>query len=202
MIDYLSLQPHEKAELVEKFNKFVDKKDNDECWVWKGGIYSKKRPYGRICYKSQPEGAHRLAWMIEFNMNIPKGLFCCHRCDNQRCANPHHIFLGNAKANAQDCKLKDRKCKIKLLDRLAFAEKIVQGQSLRETCNEFGIWELSGHLYLKTKEVVAKYGKLDISDRARENARRRELWKKPNRSSDTPQHQQNSTSNPTGRSAL
>lgn len=32
----------------------------------------------------------------------------CHRCDNPKCFNPSHLFLGTPRDNAQDCLKKGR----------------------------------------------------------------------------------------------
>jgi hypothetical protein len=47
------------------------------------------------------ERAHRASWMIHKGP-IPKGMFVCHTCDNKRCSNPDHLFLGTCKDNNLD----------------------------------------------------------------------------------------------------
>ena len=50
---------------------------------------------------------HRLVWE-EINGSIPEGILVCHSCDNRRCINPDHLFLGMAKDNTQDMMKKGR----------------------------------------------------------------------------------------------
>lgn len=91
---------------VERFTaKYV--KDESGCWVWTASTAGKG--YGQIKVPSQRRQvyAHRVAYELSKGP-IPIGRLVCHTCDNPKCVNPDHLFLGSAKDNLQDMKRKDR----------------------------------------------------------------------------------------------
>jgi len=50
---------------------------------------------------------HRYVY-LKLKGEIPKGLFVCHRCDNTKCLNPNHLFLGTHNDNMKDRNKKGR----------------------------------------------------------------------------------------------
>ena len=92
------------------FWRWVDRSGGpDACWPWMGHI-SPSSGYGDVPGK-QNHGkratAHRLAWMLH-NCADPGNLCVLHRCDNRKCANPAHLFLGTHRRNMLDAWQKGR----------------------------------------------------------------------------------------------
>lgn len=63
--------------------------------------------YGRFWSRGKRFFAHRFAWSF-WNGSIPAGLFVCHRCDNPKCVNHEHLFVGTQTDNRRDCVAKGR----------------------------------------------------------------------------------------------
>lgn len=75
------------------------------------------RGYGRITLRSnRMVYAHRLSWESARGP-IPTGLKVLHICDNPRCVNIDHLFLGTQKDNIADCIAKGRRGKRSRVER-------------------------------------------------------------------------------------
>lgn len=83
----------------------------DECWEWQGDPreFTRGTPgeRPRFSFRDRSYVAYRLLWQVERG-EIPEGLWVLHSCDNGRCCNPAHLFLGTPSDNVQDMLRKGR----------------------------------------------------------------------------------------------
>ena len=96
----------EEAEqrLKQNYESKVIRKEG--CWDWKGAF--DKDGYGMFSsgYHRHMK-AHRYSYLMHYG-DLPKNMLVCHKCDNPKCTNPEHLFLGTYKINATDAKNKKR----------------------------------------------------------------------------------------------
>jgi hypothetical protein len=81
-------------------------KDNNNCFNCTSGNYLKDG-YPIICFNHKKINLHRFMWQ-NYNGEIPKELCVLHKCDNRKCSNIDHLFLGTLADNCRDRSKKGR----------------------------------------------------------------------------------------------
>lgn len=94
--------------LADKLEAYSDRSGGpDACWPWlrcaTAAGYGWVNIGGGKCVL-----AHRAMWQ-DIHGDIPSGMVICHRCDNPKCINPAHLFLGTPRDNTQDMFAKGRR---------------------------------------------------------------------------------------------
>ncbi len=76
------------------------------CWEWCGGRHG--TGYGCVpVWVHKSHYAHR-AMFAAVCAEIPPGMYVLHSCDNRKCINPEHLWLGTHLENIKDMQSKGR----------------------------------------------------------------------------------------------
>jgi len=100
------MSPQYTPKTIDRFWSKVDcSGGSDSCWNWKHSTF--RGGYGQFKVQERNLRANRVAWEMTHG-EIPDGLSVLHRCDNRRCCNPDHLWLGTHRENMADMQRKGR----------------------------------------------------------------------------------------------
>lgn len=116
----------------------------DECWVWQGGKGSDG--YGRFWVEKRNMSAHRAA-MMRAGVEVPKGKFVTHSCDQPMCVNPAHLNVSTHVQNMREMVARKRhaygeKNPVSVLTEeqcRTILERVSKGATVRGLAREMGV---------------------------------------------------------------
>ena len=130
----------------ELFWRKVNKDTLNGCWEWTGALTT--WGYGTATIKQKQYASHRLSakWA---GLDIDDKVVC-HHCDNPKCVNPDHLFVGTQKDNMQDKMQKKRQVFKSRLSYQELNEIKTSTDSLSKLSKKYNIsisraWQIKKH---------------------------------------------------------
>jgi hypothetical protein len=140
----------QKKDVRDRFMSHVCISDTTKCWEWTGHIAAKGYGYFRIDNKMVR--TNRASYTI-FTGHIADGLWVLHHCDNRKCVNPDHLFLGTQHDNILDMEAKKRsrhlsgeshgRAKLTAEQVAEIRKAHSDGQSIRSLGRQYGVAKTS-----------------------------------------------------------
>lgn len=96
----------------ERFWAKVERRGEDECWLWKG--LRCRDGYGKFNIQREKRWTTVVASRMALELSgvvIPTGFYALHHCDNPACCNPKHLRAGTQQDNGRDMTSRNRSAK-------------------------------------------------------------------------------------------
>lgn len=88
------LRPIPEMLISDTWRFWMKVNKTDYCWIWQGG---KKDGYGTFTMSGIYYPAHRVSYYLAHGE--PGPIRVLHECNNTRCVNPAHLYLGSHSQN-------------------------------------------------------------------------------------------------------
>lgn len=133
--------------LADRLSEGLIRNNGTGCLEWQRHLH--RDGYGMIGatgWKPETDLTHRVAWRLAHG-EIPEGMCVLHKCDNPKCCNLDHLFLGNHSLNMHDMKMKQRSTrgtdkhthKLTEGDVLDIVKRIQAGEQMLDIAKDYNV---------------------------------------------------------------
>lgn len=136
-------------EIPDKDSFYLNTKKHGPCIEWLGPFNN----FGRATHEGK--AAARFAWAIRNGSFPPPGSDVCHTCDNPKCVDAYHLFLGSPLDNARDSVAKSRRRKKKPVADRSWLSKWLSdnGFNQRQFADSIGVCYLSVWFWINREKT-------------------------------------------------
>lgn len=132
------LVPYQPETELQRFNQSYEK--TTSCWNWIGIL--DRYGYGKFKIGDRTIKSHRYSYQLHYG-DFDESFHVLHHCDNPRCVNPSHLFLGTNRDNVADRTAKKRhgetSKRLTANEKAAILKSVEQGQSFRLIAQQFKV---------------------------------------------------------------
>ena len=96
--------------MQDRLWSYVNIRSDNQCWEWTGACSQSGYGQFHVCYERDKKvqmNSHRMSWEFA-NGEIPEDKWVLHHCDNRKCVNPNHLYLGSRYDNYNDMQKRGR----------------------------------------------------------------------------------------------
>lgn len=135
-----------KHDIMDRITSKVEISKDTGCWVWNGSCDS--AGYGHMTVNRKTWKVTRVIFELTHGA-CPTWLQVCHTCDNRKCVNPDHLFLGTNSDNQRDASIKGKRAGQKL----TYAERHLvdgmraEGMSYHQIARVMGVASMTVHRF-------------------------------------------------------
>lgn len=107
---HVSVKKRHGVTFEDAFNSNFEKNAVTGCWDWTGKI-RKRDGYATFTHRpsnTNEARANRISWRLFHNKDLQNDVCVLHKCDNRKCVNPDHLFVGSQRDNVEDMCYKHR----------------------------------------------------------------------------------------------
>lgn len=122
----------------------------DDCWEWFGHIMD--NGYGRFMVNRILYRPHIISYAY-YNKLEKVDLQVLHECDNKKCVNPNHLFLGTTQNNTQDKVNKGRQAKGEIIGTSKLTDEEVIEIRLKYKTNKYTQRRLAGEYGINQRVI-------------------------------------------------